>query len=151
MPQDTLFSAVADRLRAADVFDSVEPGPPVSCRAKGSAAPAWYRLGPDAGALWLTWATPDRWLSHSIEADLLNTGDKLEDLLEEEFAEFKLPWGRLRSEHFRSDDKEFVFRFPLPVRAEELANAARADEFARSLLALEACFRPLGDMEQDAE
>ena len=151
MTLQPFYTEVADQVRAAGVFDSVDQGPPVSCKAKGAAAPAWYRLQPEGGTLWLVWATPDRWLSHSIEADLLNTGDKLEELLEEEFTEFDLPWGRLRSEHFRSEEREFIFRFPLPLPAEELAGAGRSLDAARSLLALEACFRPLGDMEQDPE
>lgn len=89
----------------------------------------------------------DRWLSHSIEADLLNTGDKMEDLLEEELVELRVrhagrELGGLSVEHFRSEDKLFTFRSRLPGAASDLA----PETISGCLLAYEACFRNLGDM-----
>lgn len=89
----------------------------------------------------------DRWLSESIETDLLHTGDKVEELLAEELAEQGFPTGHgLRIEHFRSDDLLFTFRSPLSLSpsAPDAADAA-----ARYLLAYEACFRNLGDMDDE--
>ena len=46
---------------------------------------------------------------------------------------------RLKIEHFRSDDMLFTFRSPLPA-------GIQAADAAKVLLAYEACFRNLGDM-----
>lgn len=113
------------------------------CHAKAAAAPASYRLFLDSGKLWVSLVMADRWLSESIETDLLHTGDKMEDLLEEEMAEVGLKAGRPAIEHFRSDDLLFTFRTPLPVAP---ASPDAAPTAAKYLLAYEACFRNLGDM-----
>jgi hypothetical protein len=135
-----LLKDVAAPASAAGVFGGVEErGGVLVCRAKASAAPASYRLGAEGGTLWVSLVTADRWLSESIEADLMHTGDKLEDLLEEEFAELGRPGERPRVEHFRSDDMLFTFRSEVP--------SADAETAATYLLAYEACFRRLGDME----
>ncbi len=119
------------------------------CHAKAAAAPASYRLFLESGKLWVSLVMADRWLSESIETDLLHTGDKMEDLLAEELAEQGFPTGHiLHIEHFRSDDLLFTFRSPLPLNA---ADPAAADAAARYLLAYEACFRNLGDMEESEE
>jgi len=109
------------------------------CHAKAAAEPASYRLGFEGGTLWVSLVTADRWLSESIEADLMHTGDKIEDLIAEELVELggARPAGGIKCEHFRSDDMLFTFRTPVP------ADAASA---TRYLLAYEACFRRLGDM-----
>lgn len=109
------------------------------CIAKDAAAPASYRLSADAGKIWVSLVMADRWLSESIESDLMHTGDKMEDLLEEELVEQGLPPNPLPIEHFRSDDLLFTFRSPLPA-------AADAETAAKCLLAYEACFAKLGDM-----
>lgn len=109
------------------------------CHARASASPASYRIFEDGGRLWVALVMADRWLSGSIETDLLHTGDKVEDLIEEELVELGLTGHHPVVEHFRSDDLLFTFRTPLPQR-----DAATAAAF---LLAYEACFRRLGDME----
>jgi len=120
----------------------------VVCHAAASAAPASYRLFVEGGKVWASLVMADRWLSESIETDLLHTGDKVEDLLEEELVELDLPAQRLKVEHFRSDDLLFTFRSPLPVAVD----AADAPGLAvRYLLAYEACFRNLGDMNAGPE
>lgn len=94
---------------------------------------------------WISFVTPDRWLSESIEADLLNTGDDLEELLEEELVElgYNQP---VSCEHFRSENMLYTFRSPLtnhinPADYQEIAHA-----LAQYLMAYMACFRELGDV-----
>jgi hypothetical protein len=111
------------------------------CHAAASAAPASYRMFVEDGKLWVSLVMADRWLSESIETDLLHTGDKVEALLEEELVELDLPAERPKVEHFRSDDLLFTFRSPIPVAVD--GDARRAVQY---LLAYEACFRNLGDM-----
>ncbi len=131
----------ADAARASGLFGPVSAGPlRVECAALASASPASYRLEWQAPGLWVSLVTPDRWLSHSIEADLLHTGDAIEELLEEELVELGESPGRPRVDHFRGEDRLFTFRTPIP-RWEQDGRAIRY------LLAYEACFRRLGDME----
>ncbi len=113
------------------------------CVAKDAAAPASYRLFGEDGKVWVSLVMADRWLSESVESDLEHTGDKIEDLLEEELLEVGAPSARLVVEHFRSDDLLFTFRSPLPVGPESPRSVEAAVKF---LLAYEACFRNLGDM-----
>ena len=87
----------------------------------------------------------DRWLSESIETDLVHTGDKLDELLEDELVDLGWTHGRLPFEHFRSDDLLFTFRTPI-----DLARCG-ASEVATVLLAYERCFRELGDMDGSDE
>jgi len=144
--KQTILGAVAERAREAGVFGDVriEAGRLV-CAAQDSAEPAEYRLDWDpAGKPWVSLVTPNRWLSESIEADLLHTGDKLEELIEDELVDLGYEGGPLRVEHFRSDDLLFTFRSPVPgVAGEESALTRLA---STCLLAYEACFRQLGDM-----
>ncbi|MDX2147000.1 MAG: hypothetical protein SFZ23_05710 [Planctomycetota bacterium] len=136
---------VASEARAAGVFANVElvrDRGLVQCQAAASAAPAWYRVQATGEGVFVSVVTPDRWLSHSVEADLLHTGDKLEELLEEELAELGLPGTRPAVDHYRDDEKLFTFRSRAPKTAREAA---------LFLLAYEACFRNLGDMHQDED
>lgn len=148
MTIDPILHAAADRARASGHFGAIElTSRQLSCAAAHAGAPTWYRLARlDAGYI-VEIVTPDRWLSHSIEADLLNTGDHLEDLLEEELIELDCPLRRLDVAHFRTEDKLFTFRSALPTipPTPEGAHAA-----ALVLLAYEACFRRLGDVNANA-
>jgi len=114
------------------------------CAAKNSAEAAEYRLFEEAGKVWVSLVTDNRWLSQSIEAHLVNTGDKLEELLDEELYDVGYEGGTLTFEHFRSPDKLYTFRSPLPIGADAPDAAGIA---AKCLLAYEACFRRLGDMD----
>ena len=119
----------------------------LDCQAKSSAAEAFYRLSWDAGKLWASLVTTDRWLSQSIEADLVHTGDKLEDLLSEELADLGYNGPAPAFEHFRSEDKLFTFRSVVPVDPTKLTDPKSAATATTFLLAYEACFRRLGDMD----
>lgn len=143
-----LLSEVAVLARKADVFGAIElrsadGGAYLDCAARDSAAPAVFRLSFDGQALWVSLVTSDRWLSQSIEADLVHTGDKLEDLIEEELVDQGLEGVRPRLEHFRSEEKLFTFRSPVPATPGTPGASGVAAGF---LLAYEACFRNLGDM-----
>jgi hypothetical protein len=134
----TVFSA-AD---ARGVFGKVEALPDrIRCHAKDAPEPAWYELAAVAGRLVVRFATPDRWLSESIESDLMHFGDPIEELVEEELAELgwkgKVPVIR----HFRDDDRLYTFENNLPDGMDGDAEMA-----AKFLFAYEAAFRSLGDV-----
>lgn len=139
-----LMDAVGALAREAQVFGEVRVNErSVECAAPEAPAEAWYRLYQEDGRFFVEFSTPDRWLSHSIEADLLNTGDKIEQLVEEEMGELGVESSGIGVEHFRDDGKRFVFRTCLPVAATG-KDCARAASLA--LRAYEACFRRLGDV-----
>lgn len=148
--QDGLFEAVASRAREAGVFASVRvEGHRLVCVAK-EVESAEYRLDWDeAGSLWVSLVTPDRWLSGSIEGDLVHTGDKMDELVTDELVELGCDDVVDTVEHFRSEDLLFTFRSRVPV-------AGRSGDEATSiasayLLAYEACFCQLGDMSGEDE
>ncbi len=145
------MDAVRHRAERAGVFADVRVADgQVVCGARGSAAPAEYCVSESDGRVWVGLRTPDRWLSQSIEQDLMHTGDKMEDLIEEELADQGYEGVCGKVEHFRDDAMRFVFRTAAPLRGEATPNevAAVAGVF---LLAMEAAFRALGDMEADDE
>ena len=141
-----VFEIAARRTRDPGVFG------PVTLTAGRLEAPAlrssaFYRIFAEGDRLWVALVTPDRWLSQSIEQDLVHTGDKLEDLLEEELVDLGLVGVRLSFEHFRSEDKLFTFRSPLPREWHALPPGELGDKAAACLLGYEACFRRLGDID----
>jgi len=146
------WSGVLDDVRTAaqkaGVFGAItlEEGMLV-CEAKESAEPAQYRVRVDGGELWVELVTENRWLSESIESDLMHTGDKIEELIDEELVDLGCDDGPLAVEHFRSEDMLFTFRSKAPVSGD----ARDAEIVSACLLAYEACFRQLGDMEGGEE
>lgn len=148
----SLVEAVAERVKQADVFDSVicdTEG--LRCQARDVEEEALYKLlaeSGDASKVWIGLFTPDRWLSESIESDLLHSGDKMEDLLEEELVELDFQGNPLPIEHFRDDAKVYVFRSSLTVQGSEPEDIKSA---VKIMLAYEACFRQLGDMSPSDE
>jgi hypothetical protein len=146
-----VLERIADAARRSGDFGAVSvSGNRLECAVKASAAPAAYRLEISAGRWWISLVTPDRWLSHSVEADLLHTGDKLDELIEEELAEVGYAGGKLGPfEHFRDDDKRFVFRSSIPVPTDAAGAAASERALEQCLRAYEATFRELGDIEAD--
>lgn len=140
--------------RAADeagVFESVEAGPDtLVCHAQGSAEPAEYRVFAEDGTLWVALVTADRWLSESIESELMHSGDKLEELLEEEMVDLGYNGPMPSYEHFRSPDKLFTFRTKVCDAGPDLT-PEHADRARLHLMGYEACFRQLGDMSESEE
>jgi hypothetical protein len=151
-----LLEALRTRSEQAAVFGPVAlvPGQGrLTCRAANSAEPAEYRVDVQQGRLWVSLVTPNRWLSESIETDLLHTGDKLDELIEEELDEldYDVKTHKVSFEHFRSDDKLFTFRSALPVAMDKADAPEAVDTASKWLLAYEACFRRLGDMDGAGE
>ncbi|MFN7022207.1 MAG: hypothetical protein ACK4WH_12895 [Phycisphaerales bacterium] len=154
-----LLEAVRRRAEAAGVFGSVSlSGGRLACRAANSAEPAEYRVDVQDGRLWVSLVTDNRWLSQSIEQDLVHTGDKIPELLDEELVDlgFDVKAAAARGwtttfEHFRSADKLFTFRTPLPIDLNAADSAASIDTATQHLMAYEACFRRLGDMDSGGE
>lgn len=141
---------VVDRVRAraekAGVFGSVRlEGGSLVCRALNSAEEAHYRLTPQGAHLIVSLDMLDRWQSESIESGLMHSGDKLEELLDEELAELGYEGKTPSYRHFRNDDKLFVFETTVPL--EGLSEADAIERAAQFLLGYEACFRQLGDMD----
>lgn len=99
------------------------------------------------GNLWVGWYSPDRWVSGSIEGDLVHTGDKIDELLEEELVDQGLSIA-IPLEHYRNDDKLFVFQGKLELPSE---TAAATDTLVKVLLAFQACFVELGDMSPEED
>lgn len=143
-----LLASVRAAADSADVFASVEiVGEMLRCRARDAAEEAWYRVRRDADHWVVELVTADRWLSESIESDLMHYGDPIEELVEEELAEIERARGGTHTgppaiQHFRSEDRLYTFRAPIS------AAGANADPQAaiNMLLAFEAAFRELGDM-----
>jgi hypothetical protein len=151
---EPFLTNVAGKARAAGVFGEVhirtgDHGGVLICEAANSAEPADYRVLFEHGKVFVSLTTQARWLSQSIEADLVHTGDKLDELIEEELV--NLGWDATRArptfEHFRDPDKLYTFRTPVPVPLDRLASGV--DVATTWLLAYEACFRQLGDMDAD--
>ncbi len=144
-----MLDAVGDLVRGSRVFRDVRVGDRgVECAAPNAPAEAWYRLYEQGGRWYVEFSTPDRWLSHSIEADLMNTGDSLEDLVEEEMSELGIDSRGVSVEHFRDEGKSFVFRTSLPFA---LGGGDSVRTAGTALLAFEACFRRLGDVDGPPE
>lgn len=148
---ERLLDRVKTEATASGVFGTValRDGPGgglLVCPAKDAAEPASYRLVWEAGRLWVSLVTADRWLSESIEADLMHTGDKIEELIEEELVDLGLHPAPFAVEHFRSDDLLFTFRTPVPLPPGGVDSADCARAAVTWLLGYEAAFRRLGDM-----
>jgi hypothetical protein len=144
--QDALDS-VSTPARQADVFASVlvdEDRGRISCEARDSDAPATYHATLSSDGWAVSLETSDRWLSESIESDLVHLGDSIEELIEEELADLGLDASTPKVEHYRSEDMLYTFRTPL-------SPDVGPDEAATWLLAYEAAFRELGDMSTEPE
>lgn len=140
-----ILEQVQSLAQDADVFDSVRiAGSRLDCRARGCESDAHFRIEDDGSQLWVSFVTPDRWLSESIEADLEHTGDDLDELLEEELADLGIE-AEMSFEHFRSEDRLFTFRTPISIDRRADTQAA-SGVVTKYLLAYEACFRELGDV-----
>jgi hypothetical protein len=140
----TVFDAAIKPLEDAEVFAEVSrTDTGVRCDAMHVEEECYYAAhADDAGQLWVGWYSPDRWVSGSIEGDLVHTGDKIDELLEEELVDQGLSLS-IPLEHYRNDEKLFVFhgKLSLPDHADEAV-----DTLTKVLLAFQACFVELGDM-----
>lgn len=143
---DQIIALARARAERAGVFGSVlVDGGSLVCQAKNSAEVAHYRLTPRDGKLIVSLDMADRWQSESIESTLMHTGDKLEELLDEELAELGYEGDPPTYRHFRSDAMLFVFETQVPIEGLDAEDAS--EQAAQFLLGYEACFRQLGDMD----
>ena len=151
-PMDTkqsIYDIVERGAKDAGVFGAVsrdERG--VVCSAKHSDAPAFYRVSVEDDEVWISLETEDRWLSGSIEGDLVNTGDKLDELIEEEVVDLGDVDAEVGFEHFRSPEMMYVFRSKLSGSVEDARVGERALIW---LLGYEIVLRELGDMDVSEE
>jgi hypothetical protein len=155
----TLAAHVRSRVEGLGVFGAMADGEGLTllvALAKEAAAPAEYRLEWDERkqCVFVSLVMADRWLSESIESHLVEHGDKMEELLEDELVEVgyvDAGGGAIEHiEHFRSDDKLFTFRAMVPLSG-RLDDAESVELTTRLVLGFEQCFRQLGDMEAGAE
>ncbi|MDF1810168.1 MAG: hypothetical protein P1U42_10790 [Phycisphaerales bacterium] len=120
----------------------------LSCKALNSAEPAFYWVRVLDNDVWISLETEDRWLSGSIEEDLVNTGDKIDELIEEEVIDLGDDGAKVSIEHFRSPEKIYVFRSKLSTQIDDPAVTDRALIWLKGY---ELVFRELGDMDESDE
>jgi hypothetical protein len=149
----SVLSRVAERARQSGLFGTVlVEGGVLSCQARNAAAPAFYRVVPDGRDVWVALVTPDRYLSQSIELDLVHTGDKLPDLLQDELIDLDYPTPvPLPVEHFRDAAKLFTFRSRVPQEDLRQGEEEAVRRVWLLLQAYQACFVRLGDMDVGEE
>jgi len=141
----SILDRVAGVARNSGCFGDVDlRDATVRCAAKEAAAEAWYTVQHEAGGWCVSLSTADRWLSESIETDLLHFGDPLEELIEEELVELGGHGPVPPPKHFRADDRSYVFVSRVPDAAGDANHVAGL--VGKWLLAYEAAFRSLGDM-----
>jgi len=121
-------------------------GPAVRCRAKDASAEAWYVIDKTDGHWSVALETADRWLSESIEGDMLEGRDTAEELVDDELVNLDFPNRCPQVKHYRDDAKVYVFRSRVPL--EGIADETTG--VATYLLAFEAAFSQLGDMQESA-
>ncbi|MCE9590016.1 MAG: hypothetical protein K8S99_05785 [Planctomycetes bacterium] len=145
-----LYEEVGEHARDAGVFARVRRNDlMLMCKAKLDKTEASYRVevSDKHDIVYVGLYTPDRWLNESIEADLLHRGDKPEELIEEEIADLGFE-ARLPVEHFRNEQKQYVFRSPIFLpKSEKLCGEGMVDRVTKLLIAYEAVFRQLGKMD----
>ncbi|QQE13340.1 hypothetical protein JD969_07745 [Planctomycetota bacterium] len=148
----TFFAAVADAIAPNSQFASIVASDvTLNCEAPHD-VPALYQIIIEADNIYVVLSTPDRWLSESVEADLMHTGDKLEELLEDELVELGSSQTQYNFEHFRDDEKCYIFRTPIAFSSEsDLNNASLIKQVADLLLAYQLAFVELGDMTGEDE
>ena len=140
-----ILDRVAGVARSSGCFGDVEmKEATLRCAAKDAAAEAWYTVQHEGGGWCVSLSTADRWLSESIETDLLHFGDPLEELIEEELVELGGHGPVPAPKHFRADDRSYVFVNRIPLDNGDANHVA--GHIGKWLLAYEAAFRNLGDM-----
>lgn len=142
---------ITSALEAHDRFDrATRHGARVEAHATATPDEALFCVEIDDEGVWLAWASEDRYLSQSIEAELVFTGDDLDDMIDEEIVDAGWDLGKLApNAHFRDDERRFVFRCKAPVDAETLDPKTHAPAFASALAGMVEAFAELGDMQPD--
>jgi hypothetical protein len=137
-----------DHVQSSGRFSEVRLEPnALRCKAKDAAAEAWYVVDREGDGWAVSLLTPDRWLSESIEGDMLEGRDSAEELVDDELVEVGFPHRCQKVKHYRDDAKVYVFRTPVPLDG----IADHAAGLKTYLLAFEAAFAQLGDMQGSDE
>ena len=143
----TPLDSLRDSATGHDIFDSVAlvaDGTRLDCTARGPESDAFYRVERTDDGWSISLVTEDRWLSESIEAELVHSGDSIEELLEEELVDLGLNPTEIPMKHYRSEDMLYTFITRLPSDTE-------LDVVLTWLLGYEKTFAALGDMTPDEE
>lgn len=148
---DTLLKEIRLRAEAAGCFNAISSSNGwLCCIAKGAAEHAEYRLGVEDQKFWIALVTPDRWLSESVESDLVDNGDDIVDLIDEEARSRGYAGDTLAVAHFRDSNKLYTFRSPLPITVhpdgDVKATPANIETAFTVLMSYQEVFSELGDM-----
>ncbi len=145
----TFYKEIQDAAEQARVFGEIGiDGRGLYCKAPNAAEEAFYRVSIVDDAVWISLETADRWLSGSIEGDLVNTGDKLDELIEEEVIDLGHHDAKVGFDHLRSDEMLYIFRSKLST---PMGDPDCAKNAAIWLMGYELVFRELGDMDESQE
>ena len=150
----TVLGQVAELAAGVEFVESADAGPDVcDVRPIDNEHECWYRIEIDEGRYWVAWMTPDRYLSQSIEAELVYTGDDLDDMIDEELTD-QPGWtldSRLDAmEHFRTAEKLFTFRSRTPIEVGHEPGDAAACLVA-AMSAYHEALTQLGDLKEDED
>lgn len=150
MAIESLFKQVCEQVQDKGVFASVKlDALALVCQAKTDdpETKAWYKLTVgESDELYVGVYTEDRWLSESIEADLVEHKDDIEELLADEMYELGIDEG-LGVYHFRDEQLQYVFRSQILLPADQPVEGQDfVDYVTKALLSYEATFCQLGDL-----
>lgn len=145
---DAFLNEALKLCEAHERFDTAQRvGDVVTCHAHGTVDEAQFCIEVDDEGVWLTWASVDRYLSQSIEAELTYTGDDIDDMVDEEIVDAGWNLGKLTpNTHYRDEDMRFVFRWKTGITAADLDAGTHAPTFANALAGMVEAFVELGDM-----
>ena len=145
---DAFLNEALKLCQAHERFDTAQRvGDLVTCHAHGTVDEAQFCIEVDDDGVWLTWASLDRYLSQSIEAELMFTGDDLDDMVDEEIVDAGWELGKLApNAHHRDEDMRFVFRWKTAITPDTVDAGAHAEPFAKALAGMVEAFAELGDM-----
>ncbi|MSR43943.1 MAG: hypothetical protein EXS15_01090 [Phycisphaerales bacterium] len=144
-PTSTL-TALAQHARESSCFAGVrQEGGRLECDAKGASAPAQYRVEVASDGWRVSLGTLDRWLSESIESQLVEGRESIEDLLQEELTDLEWMTPAPTVKHFRDESKRYVFECTVSLGKDTTTDVHCARTF---LFAFESMFRQLGDMSE---
>lgn len=148
---DPFFDALAEAARASRQFQEVAREHGIVRCTDPIQPDAEFRIAHEEGKLWVMWASRDRYLSQSIEAEVKWTGDDIDELIAEEVESHGWTGGKLGPfQHFRSPEKFYVFRSELPIDPSR-SSSADAQDALLFLKAYQAAFRNLGDMKAEED
>lgn len=147
------LDALIEPLKAHPLFDAARrDADSAIAHATDTPEDAHFCVEVDSEGIWLTWASTDRYLSQSIEADLMFTGDDLDDMIDEEMVDAGWDLGKLSpSTHYRDDHMRFVFRCKAPIKPDAIDAQSHAEPFANGLAGFATAFAELGDMSEGDE